>query len=215
MLRNSTEFIRYEVHASDGEAGRISDLLFRDTTWQVRHLVVDTEGILSDYNVLIDPAQVRNIELPEEHLVLAMTTEQVLQAPQAGTRPPVSKQTNGEALAGGEQITDSHLRSANELTGYHILEVDGMIGSINGLLIDTDTWRIRYLIVDAGEWLSDQLVLLAPHAIVNIDAANRTIKVNVTCETVKNSPEYDAKAQLNREYEAYLHDYYGWPPYWL
>jgi len=33
-------------------------------------------------------------------------------------------------------------------------------------------------------------------------------------EEIKNSPEFDPAAPVNREYEEVLHDYYGRPKYW-
>jgi hypothetical protein len=33
-------------------------------------------------------------------------------------------------------------------------------------------------------------------------------------QKIKNSPEWNANAAINREYEARLYDYYGRPVYW-
>jgi uncharacterized protein YrrD len=42
MLSTATELMKRRVRATDGEAGRIEDVLFDDERWGVRYLVVDT-----------------------------------------------------------------------------------------------------------------------------------------------------------------------------
>ena len=66
MLRTSSELIRYDVKATDGSIGRVTDLLFDDQSWKVRSIVVDTGSLLSHHQVLIDPANVRQLKFPEE-----------------------------------------------------------------------------------------------------------------------------------------------------
>ena len=49
------------------------------------------------------------------------------------------------------------LRSVSELTGYSILATDGQIGKVAEFYFDDITWTIRYLVVDTGNWLVDQI----------------------------------------------------------
>ena len=42
------------------------------------------------------------------------------------------------------------LRSMNDLENYPMGATDGEIGYIQGLLIDEDTWAIRYIVVNTG-----------------------------------------------------------------
>jgi hypothetical protein len=42
MLSTATELMKRRVRATDGEAGRIEDVLFDDERWGVRYLVVDS-----------------------------------------------------------------------------------------------------------------------------------------------------------------------------
>ena len=60
-----------------------------------------------------------------------------------------------------------------------------------------------------------KLVQLGPHVIHSIDWSNDKMKINVTSDAIRHRPAYDEKAELSRNYEAFLHDYYGWPPYWF
>jgi hypothetical protein len=207
MLRTSTELVRYDVEAIDGSIGSVDDLLFDDRTWQVRSLVVDTGGILCHHKVLIDPDAVRELRFPEETVVLSLSKQEVEQAPGIGASPPVSQQHVGAAH-------DPHLRSCNETSAYSVAASDAQMGDLYGFIIETSTWIIRYVIVDTGDWLSGRLVLLGPSAIQSIDWSSQTMQANVTADAIRHSPPYDGTGQLSRDYEAFLHDYYGWPPYW-
>jgi len=55
----------------------------------------------------------------------------------------------GESVQGA---TSPNLRSVNEVIGYHIEARDGLIGHVEGFIVDdegrnTEGWEIRYLIV--------------------------------------------------------------------
>lgn len=214
MLRTSNELIRYDVEASDGKIGATKDLLFDDEKWRVRSIVVDTGGLLSRNEVLVHPEHVRGLKFPEETLILGLSKAQVQDSQGIDMAPPVSRQHEGHEHPPG-QILDRHLRSSNEVSTYRMSAKDTELGLVHGLIIETSTWTIRYLIVDTGEWLTGKHVLLVPQAIQAIEWLNHSMKANVTADAIRNCPAYDETAELTRDYEAFLHDYYGWPAYWL
>ncbi|MEZ5284701.1 MAG: PRC-barrel domain-containing protein [Vicinamibacterales bacterium] len=49
--------------------------------------------------------------------------------------------------------SDVHLRSANEVKGYHIQASDGRIGHADDFLLDEITWEIRIVDVDTSNWI--------------------------------------------------------------
>ena len=57
---------------------------------------------------------------------------------------------------------DCHLRSGKAVIGYHVKATDGDIGHLDDLLVDDDTWAIRYLIADTSNWWGGHHVLVAP-----------------------------------------------------
>lgn len=191
----------------------VRDLLFDDQSWKIRFLVIETGGFLCHHKVLVDPRNVRDLKFPEEALVLGLSKHDVELSPELQSSPPVSQQAGQEPSAC--DAVDPHLRSSNEVCAYEIAASDAEMGKIHGLVIETSTWTVRYLIVDTGEWLMGKLVLLGPHLIHSIDWSNHKMKVNVTSDAIRHCPAYDEKAELSRDYEAFLHDYYGWPPYWF
>jgi hypothetical protein len=109
---------------------------------------------------------------------------------------------------------DVHLRSANELRGYHIEGEDGAIGHLFGFIVDDESWAIRYFVIDTNSWWIGKKVLVAPHWAGLVSWEQRTIHLDMSREAIKKSPEWDGSAAVNREYEARLYDYYGRPVYW-
>jgi hypothetical protein len=109
---------------------------------------------------------------------------------------------------------DPNLRSFNEIAGYRIQADDESIGQAKDLITDTENWVIRYLVVETGNWLSGRKVLISLPWIDYVDESEMMIRVNLSAESIRNSPEFDPSEPVNREYEVRLYDYYGRPKYW-
>lgn len=114
-----------------------------------------------------------------------------------------------------ERPEDSHLRIAEVVEGYHIHAADGDIGHVDHFLIDDDSWALRYIVVDTGNWWSGRRVLVAPSWIRDVSWDNSTVSVDLTRDAVKNSPEYDPGREMSRQYEQGLHSHYGHAGYWV
>ncbi|MEZ4590092.1 MAG: PRC-barrel domain-containing protein [Chloroflexota bacterium] len=99
--------------------------------------------------------------------------------------------------------------------GYTIQATDGDVGKVDTLYVDEETWAIRYLVVDVGNWFTTDKILLSPIAVNEVDTDNETISVALTKAQVKESPDVDTDKPVSRQYETALHDYYNWRPYWL
>lgn len=111
--------------------------------------------------------------------------------------------------------TQTHLRSTHEILGYSVKATDKSIGHIEDFIVDKETWVIRYLIVDTSNWLpSSRKVIIPPTWAERFDWSDRSIIMGVSSEKIKNSPEYDPKVILDRDYEKLLYDFYNLPYYW-
>lgn len=106
---------------------------------------------------------------------------------------------------------DRRLRSVNQVVGYHIEATDGSIGHIEDFLVDDQTWDIRYCIIDTRNWLPGKKVLLAPEWISRIRWSESSAYVDLTRESVQNSPEFDPKVPMDETYAHRLHDHYERP----
>lgn len=109
---------------------------------------------------------------------------------------------------------DPHLRSCNAVMNYHIHATDGDIGHVEGLLVDEETWAIRYFVVNTSNWWMGHQVLVAPQWIDNVSWLDSKVFLTVTRQAVKGAPPYDPAAALDRKREVSLYKHYGRPGYW-
>jgi uncharacterized protein YrrD len=100
------------------------------------------------------------------------------------------------------------------LTGYAIRATDGDLGKVHDFYFDDITWSIRYLVAETKNWLSSRKVLISLVVLDKPDLESKTLKVDLSCLQVRNSPEIDTQLPLYRRHEAALHEYYHWAPYW-
>ena len=107
-----------------------------------------------------------------------------------------------------------HLRSANEVRGYHIQGSDDAIGHVEDLIVDDETWAVRYLVVDTSNWWFGKKVLIAPAWASSVSWYERKVHVAMTRQAIKDSPEWNASSEIERDFETRLYDYYGRPVYW-
>jgi len=81
---------------------------------------------------------------------------------------------------------DLHLRSANSVMRYYVQASDGDIGHVAGILVDEETWAIRYFIVNTSNWWLGHSVLIAPEWIDAVYWAESKLVVAMTRQTIKN-----------------------------
>ena len=112
------------------------------------------------------------------------------------------------------QSDDPHLRSGKAVMKYDIGASDGDIGHVQGLLLDEETWAIRYLIVNTSNWWLGHQVLIAPQWIKNVSWPDHTVLVNLTRQAVKDAPPYDSAVAFDRDEEIGLHKHYERAGYW-
>ena len=132
-------------------------------------------------------------------------------AVEAAYGPEGSKEFSDEEV----ENADPHLRSTKEVIGYKITAEDGHIGHVEDFIVDNDDWILRYMVVDTRKWLSGKKVITSPDWVKRIKWSESEVIVDVTREVIRDCPEFDPSAPVNREYEERLYDYYGRPKYWI
>jgi len=60
-LRSCSALVGCHMHATDGDAGRISNMLVDETSWAIRYLVIDTSNWWAGQQVLIPPQWVTQV----------------------------------------------------------------------------------------------------------------------------------------------------------
>ena len=100
------------------------------------------------------------------------------------------------------------------LKGFAIKATDGRIGTVVDFLFDDASWKLRWLVVDCGTWLSGRKVLIHPSAILREDLEQQQFVVALTKAQVEGSPELAEDQPVSEQMESQLYSYYGWDPLW-
>jgi len=106
------------------------------------------------------------------------------------------------------------LRQANELSGYKLEAMDGAIGTVKEFYFEDNTWAVRYLVAETGDWLTDRGVLISPYALDTPNKASKLIPVFLTKKQIEGSPSLDSDRPVSGQFETNYYPYYNWPAYW-
>jgi sporulation protein YlmC with PRC-barrel domain len=168
MEKTLSDLRRVTIEAIDGNLGSVVNLCFDARSWTVRYLVVDAGSLFPERWVLISPISVRSWAPDPRILRTALSKTQVKIGAEAhvlnrrSERPPqpyaLEHAVRDRALARGE----SHPQVATALVGYTIQTEDGPIGHVQDIVVDDQTWAIRYLLVDTTNKWDAKRVLVAP-----------------------------------------------------
>ena len=82
---------------------------------------------------------------------------------------------------------DIHLRSTENITDYHLHASDGEIGYVKDFIIDDQTLKLLFFVVDTHNWIGGKKVLIPIGQIKNIDWSTFEVFLNITIAEVENS----------------------------
>jgi hypothetical protein len=105
-------------------------------------------------------------------------------------QPPAAPPVAGEAE--GADSGTKHLRSLKKTTGFHIHARDGEIGHVDDFLIDQETWKLRYLLVDTSNWIGGRWVIVSADALEQVDPDHRLLHVATTRDEVLHAPSLES-----------------------
>jgi hypothetical protein len=112
------------------------------------------------------------------------------------------------------EMSDPHLRSSRDVTGYYIQATDGDLGHVEDFLVDDETWAIRYCIVDTRNWLPGRKVLVSPEWIQRVSWEDSKVYVDLSKRHIEAAPEFDPSVPLARDQEERLYTHLGRTKYW-
>ena len=99
--------------------------------------------------------------------------------------------------------------SSKQLTHFSIHALDDKVGGIRDILFDDETFTVRYLVADTNTWLSlSRKVVISPISVKQLDEDSESVHINMTVDTLKNSPSIDEHKPVSREYEENLFKYF-------
>ena len=117
-------------------------------------------------------------------------------------------QAHANEPAPPREDSDPHLRSSREVIGYHLHAIDDTLGHVEDVVIDDETWTIRYLAVDTSNWWLGGHVLISPRWIRAVRWLERMVDLAVTRDVIKHSPTWTPSYPITQDYEDKLLDYY-------
>ncbi len=121
-----------------------------------------------------------------------------MELPPADLTPEEERSANPSVPIEEPRSNESHLQSAREVIGYRIQARDGDIGHIEDFLVDDQSWRINYLVIDTSNLWLGKKVILPPTWVRQVRWADRQAVVDLRRETIKKSPEFDSAAIKNQ-----------------
>jgi uncharacterized protein YrrD len=224
MLYNLKSLVDCKIQAIDGELGKMDEFYFDDRTWVIRYMIVDTSNWSTGKKVLLSPSVIQQPDMANKQILVQLTKNQIQDSPDIDTKKPVSRQHGGDFLDADywpaygmatlpppmipvnenrpeeeTGYTDPHLRSTDDVIGYNISALDGEMGHIDDIIIDDDSWTIQYWIVKTKNWLPGKKVLISPQSINDISGEDEKVYVDMTTDSIKNSPEYDPSKPIYQE----------------
>lgn len=106
------------------------------------------------------------------------------------------------------------LRSVRKMKHLALGARDGRIGHVDEFYFDDTHWTIRYMVAQAGNWLTGTNVLISPHALGSPDETHKVVPVDLTRDQIRNSPSPETDRPVSRQFEEEYYRYFGWPYYW-
>lgn len=109
-----------------------------------------------------------------------------------------------------EKKNESHLHDTKVLFGetIHTTNDDRNAGRLTDMVTQDEDWNLLYLVVDTGGLLTNNKVLVAPSWVTQIDELDNRIDVQLSAETIQNSPNFNTIGDITQEYQTKLNDYY-------
>lgn len=106
------------------------------------------------------------------------------------------------------------LRVTSILHGCSIQAKDGKIGSINDILFADDSWKVCWLVVNTGGWLSGRKVLIHPSSIGETDGNLDKLYVELTKQQITDSPSIFIDPPVSQQVGDNFSGASMWDPVW-
>lgn len=81
-LRSAREVIGYHVHARDGALGHIEDILFDESSFAIRYIVMTTRNWLPGKHVVLSPQRFSDVQWTERSVWVDLTRDQIRDSPE-------------------------------------------------------------------------------------------------------------------------------------
>jgi hypothetical protein len=211
-----SELRELKVSAIGRELGTVEDAFFDPEERQGAYLAVDARGrwpgcvLLVPFELVAPPDFTRGV------VPLELEERRIRSAPSIRQDPPLAPEMAERAAAvvvwqrmawggfvgtaSGGPRTGQHLetpmrpsgaglRSARALDSYRVKLRDGGLGRVRDLLFG-DGWQLRGLVIETGDWLLAERVIVAAKSIESLSFASETVRLNLSRTEIGRAPAF-------------------------
>lgn len=107
------------------------------------------------------------------------------------------------------------LRKMSSLKGFKVQGLGDELGKLTDFYFDQHHFILRYLVIDTGNWLNSNKMLVSTTALEDIDYQSREILINLSAEELEDGPELNCNKPISKLMEEKLTNHFNWPVYWL
>lgn len=80
-LRSGNAVLKYHVHATDGDIGRVHGILIDEKSWSIHFLIVNTNQWWLGHEVIIAPEWIENVSWADSKVFVSLTREAIQSSP--------------------------------------------------------------------------------------------------------------------------------------
>ena len=102
------------------------------------------------------------------------------------------------------------LHSIKDLGGYTIEALDGHIGKPYEFCFNDQTWALRYAVVETGDWLLGNKVLISMDQFGPLAPSKREFPLTLTFQQVQESPSIETDKPVYLQRQNGVYDYLSW-----
>ncbi len=176
MLYSANTLKGSEVIGSDGSRiGQLIDAYAREDSADISYLIVDS----APGRICLFPADsITEYDTASRRLGLTITHADAVECQRAPEGIPVTyRETEGPSIA--------HLHVVSQVLGYGVEAVNGPVGRLADVLIDSEGLVIRYLVVDTRDWQPGSDKLIPTEWVQTVDWPRARIFLKITQEKAR------------------------------
>ncbi len=93
-----------------------------------------------------------------------------------------------------------HLHSTQQFTGYQIHASGEELGYVDDYILDDQTWKLQFLVVNTRKWMEGKKTLISPGWIKEVQWENSIVVANLSIDSVKNIDQQDPSKPITTHY---------------
>lgn len=235
MFFSTIQMHSMRVLGTDGEAGYADSFVFSRGTWQCRYVVVRLDESLGGGEAILPAGMLSGsaeggvLRLGVDIRLLAENPGFELSSPIARGRekdihryygwPPYWAEDEenrepgffiGQAMSGYEQHGEAMTEfcTTSEIIGYHVQGNDAELGEVRDMLIDGETRRLEFIVVEVSPEMPTKVVDIA--RVERVDWIDRHIYADISRAEAVGGPDHSPGEAVDPQFQKHLEALHYW-----